>query len=85
MTTNTTATGYKLLTQDMTSYGGCQWVLDEWKETDGQGSLCGPGWLHYYAHPLLAVLHNPIHADIASPRLFRKVWEELREMEDARD
>jgi len=62
--------GYKLLTQGMTSHGGCQWALDEWKETSGEGELCGPGWLHYYEHPLLAVLHNPIHADIQSPRLF---------------
>ncbi|MDD8011845.1 MAG: hypothetical protein PHX05_00005, partial [Acidobacteriota bacterium] len=58
---------YKLLRQDMTSHGGCRWTVGEWKETDGHGELCGPGWLHDYIHPLLAVLHNPIHANIRDP------------------
>ena len=54
----------------MQTYGGCQWVLEEWKETSGEGDLCGPGWLHFYTHPLLAVLLNPLHANISHPRLF---------------
>ena len=32
-------------------------------EAPGEGDLCGPGWIHGYEHPLLAVLHNPIHGD----------------------
>jgi hypothetical protein len=45
-------------------------VRGEWRETDGRGELCGPGWLHWYGGPLLAALLNPIHGDFASPRLF---------------
>jgi hypothetical protein len=63
--------GYKLTDQNMQTYGGCQWELNVPKTTDGKGELCGPGWLHYYKSPLLAVLHNPIHAAIKQPRLFR--------------
>ena len=61
---------YKLTDQDMHTYGGCQWALGETKTTSGDGDLCGPGWLHCYTSPLLAVFLNPIHADIANPRLF---------------
>ena len=62
---------YKLTTQDHTTHIGCAWKIGEWKKTDGSGELCGPGWLHCYDHPLLAVLHNPIHADITNPVLWR--------------
>ena len=63
---------YKLLNPDMTSYGGCKWKIGEWKKATGDKSqpLCTDGWLHCYNHPLLAVLHNPIHAKIQNPRLF---------------
>ena len=61
---------YKLLSQDKTSHGGCKWELNEWKETSGEGELCSEGWLHFYESPLLAVLHNPVHANIQNPRLF---------------
>lgn len=62
---------YKLTDQNMQTHRGCQWVLGEKKTTSGEGELCGPGWLHCYADPLLAVLLNPIHADYKNPRLFR--------------
>jgi hypothetical protein len=61
---------YKLTTQKLTTYNGCQWALNEWKETDGFGKLCAEGWLHCYTNPLLAILFNYIHADISNPRLF---------------
>ena len=61
---------YKLTTQDMTTHGDCRWVRGKTKETSGEGGLCGPGWLHWYSDPLLAVIHNPVHADIQNPRLF---------------
>jgi len=61
---------YKLLTQDQTSYGDCKWEIDEWKETSGEGSLCSHGWLHFYSHPLLAMLLNPIHANFDLPTLW---------------
>jgi len=61
---------YKLTDQNMQTHNGCQWEIGAWKETNGDGELYGPGWLHCYAHPLLAMLHNPIHAEIATPRLW---------------
>jgi len=54
---------YKLLRPDFTSHDNCKWEIGVWKETSGKGELCVPGWLHCYVHPLLAVLHNPIHAN----------------------
>ena len=60
-------TRIKLLQQDLTSHGGCRWTVGEWKETTGKGELCGPGWLHCYESVELAVLLNPIHANIRNP------------------
>jgi len=62
---------YKLTDQDMKTHNGFQWKLNKWVKTSGEGYLCHDGWLHCYDDPLLAVLHNPIHADIENPRLFR--------------
>ena len=61
---------YKLTNQEMQTCGGFQWKLGEIKEASGEGPLCSSGWLHSYEDPLLAVLHNPIHAAINSPRMF---------------
>ena len=65
-------TGYKLTDKNDQTWGGCQWGPGVTHETDGAGDLCGPGWLHYYSHPLLAVLHNPIHGhfDLATAHLW---------------
>ena len=61
---------YKLTNQNLQTHGGYQWEPGVARETDGEGNLCGPGWLHYYHDPLLAVLLNPIHADIEDPILW---------------
>lgn len=67
---------YKLTAQNGTTHNYYQWSLPkgekpgDWHRTSGEGDLCGPGWLHYYHHPLLAVLLNPIHADIQDPILW---------------
>ena len=67
---------YKLTTQDGTTHNSYQWSLPkgekpgDWHRTSGEGDLCGYGWLHFYHHPLLAVLLNPIHADIQDPILW---------------
>ena len=61
---------YKLTDQNLQTYNGFQCELGVKKTTSGEGNLCSPGWLHYYHSPLLAVLLNPIHANIKSPRLF---------------
>ena len=42
-------------------------------EYRGKGELCSRGWLHFYTHPLLAVLMNPIHAQF-DPETMR-MWE----------
>jgi hypothetical protein len=62
--------GYKLTKQDLTTYKGFQWELGKTVTTDGSGDLCSSSWLHFYNDPLLAILLNPIHATIKSPRLF---------------
>jgi hypothetical protein len=61
---------YKLTNQKMQTHNGFQWEMNKWVETSGEGALCTNGWLHCYDNPLLAVVLNPIHADISSPRIF---------------
>ena len=60
---------YKLTDRKMQTHCGYQWQIGQWHETSGEGELCTEGWLHCYTSPLLAVLHNPIHADIGDPIL----------------
>ena len=60
----------KLTNQELQTYNKTQWVINEWQSAAGEGELCSESWLHGYEHPLLAVLLNPIHANIATPRLF---------------
>jgi hypothetical protein len=48
----------------------CLWGPGVTQHGTGEGDLCGPGFIHAYKHPLLAVLLNPIHANIQSPRLW---------------
>jgi hypothetical protein len=64
-------TVYKLTTPHLTTRNGFQWAPGEWRETAGRGELCGRGWLHSYSSPLVAVLHNPIHADYRNFILWR--------------
>ena len=56
----------------MNTYGDTAWVLNEPKTlppvTNPQ--LCTNQVLHAYTCPILALLLNPIHADIINPRLF---------------
>jgi len=62
---------YKLTDQNLRTYKGYQWVLGQERTAPGNGPLCSDGWIHAYTDPLLAVLLNPIHANIEKPRLFR--------------
>ncbi len=61
---------YKILNGAMESFNGCKWYLGKWKKADKLGVFCSPGGFHGYEHPLLAMLHNPVHARIDDPRLF---------------
>lgn len=65
---------YKLTDQDgytRRNYdNACLWGENVSHSGTGKGELCGPGYIHAYTHPLLAVLLNPIHADLPAPRLW---------------
>ena len=63
-------TGYKLTDATDQTHGGCQWGENVTHETNGEGDLCGSGWLHCYSDPYLAVLLNPIHADFREYHLW---------------
>jgi hypothetical protein len=60
----------KLTTQALTTLKGTPWTPGEWRETNGVGPICGPGWLHGYHHPLLAMFLNQAHARLNNPRLW---------------
>jgi hypothetical protein len=63
---------YKLTDARMRTHGGYQWTLGEKRTTDGAGGLCGPGFLHFYLDPYLAILLAPLHVNFGSgARLFR--------------
>jgi hypothetical protein len=55
----------------MTTHGNFKWKIGRVYNTNGKGELCSPGWLHAYKSSLLAVLHNPIHANFVSYKLFK--------------
>ena len=63
---------YKLTDENMQTYRGYQWTLDEWQKTESnEKELCSGGYFHAYLHPLLAVLLNPIHGKFGNQmRLF---------------
>ena len=61
---------YKLTDKDGKTRNDTQWGPGVSHSGTGQGELCGPGWIHAYEHPLVAVLLNPIHANIQNPRLW---------------
>jgi hypothetical protein len=61
---------YKLTDGDGKTRNGTQWGPGISHSGTGKGGLCGPGWIHAYEHPLIAVLMNPIHANFQNPRLW---------------
>jgi hypothetical protein len=52
------------------SYNSCKWGVGVTHVAEGTGGLCTDGCIHAYTSPLLAVLLNPIHANIRNPILF---------------
>ncbi len=54
---------YKLTNSADRTHGSCQWGSGVVHKTSGKGELCGPGWLHAYEDPLIAVFMNPVHGD----------------------
>jgi hypothetical protein len=75
-----TTARYKLTTQQRTTHNGYALPAlpddgspSEWfypARRDEPPRECSDTALHHYAHPLLAVLFNPIHANIADPVLY---------------
>ena len=55
---------YKLTDQNHQTRNNTKWGAGVTHTASGQGDLCTAGWLHAYTSPLLAVLLNPIHANI---------------------
>ena len=61
---------YKLVSQDYTTHGGTKWESGKKVVANGIGAeMCTDQVLHCYSSPYLAILFNPIHADIHNPRL----------------
>lgn len=54
-----------------------QWGEGVTHDAPGSGPLCTSGWIHFYRHPLIAVVMNPIHGnyDLSTALL----WEISRE------
>ena len=64
------STLYKLTDGDGKTRNGTRWGPGVSHSGTGEGGLCGPGWIHAYEHPLIAVLLNPIHSDFKTIRLW---------------
>lgn len=67
----------KLTDTRLRTYNHELWTVGLWKDTDGSGELCGPGFLHCYESDTeekashLSAMMNSTHANISSPRLWR--------------
>lgn len=70
---------YKLTDARDQTRGGTQWGEGVTHEASGEGGLCGPGWIHCYDDPLLAVLMNPIHVNWKTMHL----WEAEAELDES--
>src|SRR5574337_663569 len=67
---------YKLVSQTYTTQNDTLWrdAHGKWLTVSAFGvgsALCTDGVIHFYDHPVLAVLLNPLHADIKNPRLLK--------------
>jgi hypothetical protein len=62
---------YKLTDQNLRTRGGHQWEIGVEQVITKPGTvLCSNQVFHFYDSPELAILLNPIHADIKNPRLW---------------
>jgi hypothetical protein len=63
---------YKFTNSNMITQNNTQWVINEWKETDGiQRELCNSSWLHAYEDIYVAAFMYPAHVNYDNPRCFR--------------
>jgi len=56
----------------------CLWGNGVTHSGTGKGGLCGPGYIHAYTSPLLAVLLNPIHAALNPCKLWEASGEVVK-------
>ena len=61
---------YKLTDEHDQTYNQTQWGENVTHTVNGEGELCGLGWIHAYTDPLLAVLFNSIHTNFVNPHLW---------------
>jgi len=62
----------KLTDQDNMTHGNTLWGPGVTHKAAGKGEdLCSADVIHVYAHPLLAVMMNPAHANFQDPKLWR--------------
>ena len=61
---------YKLTDENGRTHNDTQWGPNISHSGTGEGGLCGPGFIHYYDDPLLAVFFNPIHVEFKNPLLW---------------
>lgn len=54
---------YKFTDQNNCTFNQSVWVPGRWKQTSGEGELCGLGWLHAYNDPLVAIFMNRTNLD----------------------
>jgi len=62
-------TRYKLTHADNTTHGKTLWGEGIQHSVPGTGNLCGPGWIHVYPDPVLAVFLDPIHGNFGDAAL----------------
>lgn len=70
-------TVYKLTEENHETYNQTKWGPGVTHTASGEGALCGPGWLHAYTSPRLAVLFNLIHAAFPNPVLWEAEADEI--------
>ena len=69
---------YKLTNEDDQTYGDTQWGRGITNTAKVAGNrLCSEQVIHCYRDPLLAVLFNPLHANIPKPHLWEAEADEI--------
>lgn len=62
---------YKLTDENGKTRNNTQWGENvTHSAVGGSKELCSDGWIHFYTHPLIAVIMNPIHANFKNPILW---------------
>jgi len=63
---------FKLTDKYGRTFDRTKWAVGVTHNAPGKGPLCSSGWIHWYPHPLVAVLMDPVHGDFGSTaRLWR--------------